>query len=108
RSGDRPWCASDAERVPSAVGPYRGKSLYSLLGESAERFPDRPAVAWGVPGGKTLTYRQLREEAERFSAGLMGLGVSKGDRVGLLLPHCPQYVIAYDATVRLGAVIVGN
>src|SRR5207244_2019303 len=36
------------------------------------------------------------------------LGVQPGDRVGLVLPNCPQYVIAYYATVRLGAVIVGN
>ena len=104
----RPWFASYPQGVPRTLEPYPEKSLYSLLEESAERFPDRPAVAWGVPGGKTLTYRQLREEAERFSAGLVGLGVSKGDRVGLLLPNCPQYVIAYYATVRLGAVIVGN
>src|SRR5205814_315658 len=104
----RPWFASYPQGVPRTLEPYPEKSLYSLLEESAERFPDRPAVAWGVPGGKTLTYRQLREEAERFSAGLMGLGVSKGDRVGLLLPNCPQYVIAYYATVRLGAMIVGN
>ena len=39
---------------------------------------------------------------------LAGLGVKKGDRVGLLLPNCPQYVIAWYATVRLGAIAVGN
>src|SRR5438270_2360957 len=104
----RPWFASYPGGVPRTLEPYPEKSLYSFLEESAERFPDRPAVAWGVPGGETLTYRQLREEAERFSAGLVGLGVSKGDRVGLLLPNCPQYVIAYYATLRIGAVVVGN
>jgi long-chain acyl-CoA synthetase len=104
----RPWFASYPEGVPHSLEPYPEKSLYSLLEEAAERFPERPALAWAVPGGKTLTYRQLREEAERFSAALTNLGVGRGDRVGLLLPNCPQYVIAYYAIVRIGAVIVGN
>jgi long-chain acyl-CoA synthetase len=104
----RPWFASYPEGVPRTLEPYPEKSLYSFLEESAERFPDRPAIAWAVPGGRTLTYQQLREETERFSAGLTALGVGKGDRVGLLLPNCPQYVIAYYATIRMGAVIVGN
>jgi long-chain acyl-CoA synthetase len=104
----RPWFASYPDGVPKSLAPYPEKSLFSILEESAERFPDRPALVWAVPGGKTLTYRQLREETERFSAALVKLGVKKGDRVGLILPNCPQYVIAYYATVRIGAVIVGN
>src|SRR5438034_7606213 len=104
----RPWFASYPEGVPHTLEPYPEKSLYSLLDEAAERFADRPALAWAVPGGKTLTYRRLREEVERFSAALRDLGVGRGDRVGLLLPNCPQYVIAYYATVRLGAIAVGN
>src|SRR5439155_18426563 len=76
-----------------------------LLQESAGRFPDRPAIAWF---GRRISYRDLLRETERFSAALASLGVHKGDRVGLILPNCPQYVIAYYATVRLGAVVVGN
>ncbi len=47
-------------------------------------------------------------EVERFSAVLAGLGVKKGDRVGLLLPNSPQYVIAWYACQRAGAIAVGN
>jgi long-chain acyl-CoA synthetase len=104
----RPWFASYPDDVPKTLDPYPERSLYSVLEDSARRFPDRPAVVWAVPGGKTLTYRQLLQEVEKFSAVLAGLGVGKGDRVGLILPNSPQYVIAYYATVRLGAVIVGN
>ena len=104
----RPWFDSYPEGVPHTLEPYPEKSLYALLQEAADRYPDRPALAWAVPGGKTLTYRQVREETERFSAALRDLGVGRGDRVGLFLPTCPQYVIAYYATVRIGAVIVGN
>src|SRR5207249_4264744 len=73
--------------------------------ESAGRFANRPAIAWF---GRHISYGELLKEVERFSAALASLGVKSGDRVGLILPNCPQYVIAYYATVRLGAVIVGN
>ncbi len=104
----RPWFAHYPEGVPHTLAPYPEKNLYSLLSEAAGRHPTAPAVVWAVPGGKTLTYAQLKSETERFSAVLSKLGVKKGDRVALILPNCPQYVIAYYATVRIGAVIVGN
>ena len=104
----RPWFASYPDGVPHTLEPYPEKNLFSILAESAERHPNAPAVVWAVPGGKTLTYAQLLAETEKFSAALAGLGVKQGDRVALILPNCPQYVIAYYATVRIGAVIVGN
>ncbi len=101
----RPWFASYPEGVPHTRAPYPEKSLFSVLEDTARTFPDRPALAWF---GKHLSYRELLREVERFSAALASLGVKKGDRVGLVLPNCPQYVIAYYATIRIGAVIVGN
>jgi long-chain acyl-CoA synthetase len=55
-----------------------------------------------------MSYLRLRRETERFAAVLAGLGVEKGDRVGLVLPNCPEYVIAYYGALRLGAIVVGN
>jgi long-chain acyl-CoA synthetase len=104
----RPWFASYPDDVPKTLGDYPERSLFSILEDAVRGFPDRPAAVWAVPGGKTLTYRQLMDEVERFSAVLTSLQVKKGDRVGLLLPNCPQYVIAYYATLRIGAVVVGN
>ena len=101
----RPWTTSYPDGVPKTLEPYPEKSLFSVLEESASRFPDRPAIAWF---GRHITYRELLKEVEKFSALLAKLGVKQGDRVGLILPNCPQYVIAYYATVRLGAIIVGN
>jgi long-chain acyl-CoA synthetase len=101
----RPWFASYPEGVPKTLEPYPETSLYSILEESARRFGDRPAIAWF---GRHITYRELLKETERFSALLAKVGVKQGDRVGLILPNCPQYVIAYYATIRLGAIIVGN
>ena len=88
-----------------SVAPFPEVSVFSMLEDAARRHPDEPAIAWF---GHHLSYRDLLREVERFSAVLAGLGVKKGDRVGLILPNCPQYVMAYYATARLGAIIVGN
>ena len=101
----RPWFAGWREGVPKTLEPYPDVSLFTLLSDAAAGFPESPAVAFF---GKHISYRDLLVEVERFSAVLAGLGVKKGDRVGLLLPNCPQYVITYYAALRLGAVAVGN
>src|SRR5436853_4830305 len=101
----RPWLASYPSDVPHTLEPYPQVPVASMLERSAAVFPDNSAIAFL---GKHLSYRELLHEMERFSAVLASLGVGRGDRVGLLLPNCPQYVIAYYATVRLGAVVVGN
>ena len=107
----RPWLASYPAGVPKSLAPYPEKSLYSLLEDSARRHPNAPAIAFwlpGAPAGKTLTYRELVKQVDQFARVLVSLGIQRGDRVGLVLPNCPQYVIAYYAALRIGAVVVGN
>jgi long-chain acyl-CoA synthetase len=101
----RPWFASYPSYVPKTLEPYPDISVFGMLETSARRFPDKPAVAWF---GKRMPYRQLLAEVERCSAFMAGLGVVKGDRVALVMPNCPQYVIGYYAAMRLGAIAVGN
>jgi long-chain acyl-CoA synthetase len=108
---DRPWFATYPNDVPRSLEPYPDASLYSILEDAARRFPDRPAIAFrlpGAPAGKSMTYAQLLRDVEQFSRILTSLGVKKGDRFGLVLPNCPQYVIGYYAALRIGAVVVGN
>ena len=106
---DRPWLKSYPPDVPESLEPFPDRPVWSLLEDAAKRFPDSTAVAFPVaPMAKRLTYRQLVDEAERFAKALQALGVKKGDRVGLVLPNCPQFVIAFYAIQRLGAVSVGN
>jgi long-chain acyl-CoA synthetase len=101
----RPWFHTWRAGVPKTVAPFPRQSVFSVLADAAAGFPESTAIAFL---GKHLTYRQLVAEVERFSAVLAGLGVKRGDRVGLLLPNSPQYVIAWYACQRLGAVAVGN
>ena len=101
----RPWFKSYPPGVPKTLEPYPDLSVFAMLEASARRLPEKTAIAWL---GRHIPYKKLLREVERFSAVLAGLGVEKGDRVALIMPNCPQYVIAYYATTRLGAVVVGN
>ena len=53
-----------------------------------------------------LTYGELDALVNRFAAGLQQLGVDKGDRVAVMLPNCPQFIIAAYATWRIGGTVV--
>src|SRR5207244_9742770 len=91
--------------VPHTLAPYLRTTLYDGLTSPAERFPTAPAISYL---GRHIRYRDLVTLVDRFSAVLASLGVRAGERVALVLPNCPQYVIAYYAILRLGAVVVGN
>jgi long-chain acyl-CoA synthetase len=101
----RPWFRTWRAGVPKTVEPFPDVSVYSLLADAAARFPQSSAVAFL---GKHISYAELIGQVERCAAMLTELGVAKGDRVGLLLPNSPQYVIAWYACQRIGAVAVGN
>ena len=58
--------------------------------------------------GATLTYRQLLDQVDRFAAALAALGVKKGDRVALMLPNLPQFVISFYGALKLGAIVVNT
>ncbi len=101
----RPWFASYPPDVPHTLAPYPEQSVFTMLEDAVRRFPDRPALAWF---NNRMTYRQLLAEVERFSRVLTAQGLRKGDRLGIVLPNSPQFVIAWYACQRLGLVAVGN
>jgi long-chain acyl-CoA synthetase len=101
----RAWFDSYPPDVPHSLAPFPRESVYTLLRNAAAGFPEKPALAFF---GAHMSYARLLAEVERFSAVLAGLGVRKGDRVGMILPNCPEYVIAFFACQRIGAVAVGN
>lgn len=101
----QPWFTTYPPGVPHSLEPYPNLSVFGMLEAAARNHPDAPALAWF---GRRISYAELLKEVERCSAALAGLGVGKGNRVALILPNCPQYPIAFYATARLGAVVVGN
>jgi long-chain acyl-CoA synthetase len=77
-------------------------SLYELFRQAAEEHRGRNALSFY---GTTFEFGRLQALVEKMAATLAASGVSKGDRVALMLPNCPQYVISFFATVRLGAIV---
>jgi long-chain acyl-CoA synthetase len=97
-----PWIASYPADVPPTFA-FPTFALTRLLDDAAAGFPQNVALAFL---GETTTYRELKDSVDRFAGVLRSLGVVKGDRVALVLPNCPQNVIAFFATLRLGAEVV--
>jgi len=98
----RPWLRHYDYWVPPSL-TYPQRPLCDILDTSAIDVADRPATAFL---GAELTFREIKAQADGFAAALLGLGVAKGDRVGIMLPNCPQYIVAAFAVLRLGAVVV--
>jgi long-chain acyl-CoA synthetase len=98
----RPWLQHYDYWVPHHM-TYPRRPLHEILDTAAVDVPDRPATALL---GATLTFQQLKDRSDRLATALSGLGITKGDRVGIMLPNCPQYIIAAFAVLRHGAVVV--
>jgi long-chain acyl-CoA synthetase len=98
----RPWFKHYDREVPPHLS-YPHIPLYCLLNEAAAKHPDSPCTNFF---GRRLTYQQIKELSDRFGAGIRNLGIRKGDRVVLLLPNSPQFLVAYYGLLKAGAVIV--
>ncbi len=96
------WLSSYGPGVPSEI-EIPDEPLHAGLSRAAAQYPDRAAIRFL---GRSITYRELDDLANRFASALIALGVSKGDRVALLMPNCPQMVLAYYGGLRAGAVLV--
>jgi long-chain acyl-CoA synthetase len=110
---DKPWLANYEKEVPRSID-YPRMPLYQILEDSAAKYPDQPAIhlilryLGPVTLGARLTYRQLLGEVNRFAAALTALGVRQEDRVALMLPNLPQFVISFFGATKVGAIIVNT
>jgi long-chain acyl-CoA synthetase len=77
--------------------------VHDTLQIPANSHPDKAAILYE---GQEITFWELRQLVLRFANALKALGVDKGERVGIHLPTCPQYVIAFRAVLSLGAIVV--
>ena len=98
----RPWHRHYDYNVPTTIR-YPRLPVHDLLGIPANAYPDKAALNFF---GTEMTFWELRLQVLRMANALGGLGIKKGDRVGIHLPNCPQYPIAYYAALFLGAIVV--
>jgi len=101
-SDARPWLHSYAPGVPADIEPVTG-TLVDLIDDAVAAHRGKVALEFF---GRETRYRDLGDEIDRAAEGLRKLGVTAGDRVAILLPNSPQHVVAFYATLRLGAVVV--
>ncbi|MGD8544586.1 MAG: AMP-binding protein [Candidatus Bathyarchaeota archaeon] len=96
----RPWLKWYAEGVPADV-EIPEKSIPEMFDDAIKKWGDKTAIIFY---GKKIKHKEIHELSLRFAAALHDLGVRKGDTVALFMPNCPQFIIAYHAILRIGAV----
>jgi long-chain acyl-CoA synthetase len=110
---EKPWLAHYEKGVPHTLS-YPSQTLNDLLQNAARTYADKPATNFVLRyllggrytvGGK-LTYKQLNEYVDRMATALYQLGVRKGERVAVMLPNSPHYLITFFAVIRIGAIVV--
>lgn len=98
----RPWFKYYDPQVPHHL-VYPRLPLHSLLDETASKNPSSPCTNFF---GKRLSYQQMKNLSDRFAISLSNLGICKRERVVLMLPNSPQFLIAYYGLLKAGAVVV--
>ena len=99
----RPWLTQYPPGVPGTVAVDTYPSLVPLLEESWKTHAQRDAAACM---GVRFTYRDIDERSQALGAWLQSKGVKRGDRVAIMMPNVPQYLVAIGAILRVGGVVV--
>lgn len=97
-----PWTKNYQPGVPEQIETPTD-SLVELFETAVAGGGDSPAMTFF---GKQTTYRKLGEQVAAVAEGLRKLGVKPGDRIAIVLPNCPQHVVAFYAAMRIGAIVV--
>lgn len=98
----RPWHRHYDYNVPTTIR-YPRIPIHELIGIPANAYPDKAALNFF---GTEMTFWELRQQVLRMANALGTFGIKKGDLVGIHLPNCPQYPIAYYAVLSVGAIVV--
>jgi long-chain acyl-CoA synthetase len=98
------WLNAYEPKIEGAID-FENTLVPQYLAESAARFPDHTALIFQ---GYSVTFKELDEMVGKFAAALKDFGIKKGDSVAILLPNVIPCVVAYYATLRIGAIVVFN
>ncbi len=98
----KPWLKLYDPGVPQTLTPYPDKTLFDIVAENARERPDHPALYFK---GATMSWARLDHLSDIFAAVLVEQGFQKGDRLALLLPNCPQFLICELGAWKAGAIV---
>jgi len=99
---NRPWLKLYEPGVPHRID-YPRVPLGQVLDDTVRDFPDLDGVIFQ---GKGMKYKEIGEWVSSFASGLAQIGLKKGERVAIMLPNCPQYIVAYYAILKIGGIVV--
>lgn len=108
----KPWVAHYDTGVPTTLAPYPDHPLQAFMQQAAQRHSNAPAILTSAElpllgrVATRLTYQEVNALSDALSAGLVDMGVEKGERVALVMPNCAQFVIAFYAVLKAGGVVV--
>ena len=100
---DRTWLESYPPGVPADIDPTQYPSLVALMDEAFHQYAPRVAYSFM---GRDITFAETEALSRALAAYLQGLGLSKGDRVAIMMPNVPQYPVTVAAVLRAGFVVV--
>jgi long-chain acyl-CoA synthetase len=98
----KPWLDHYDAGVPATLQPYPRQTLMDVVSETARLRPAHPAMIFK---GERISYGELEWRSNALAAALVAEGVKKGDRVAILMPNCPQYLIAELAIWKAGGIV---
>ena len=98
---ERPWLKFYPEGVPESV-EIPERSLSEVFDEITTKYSNKTAIVFY---GNNISFKNLREDVDRFATALHELGIRKGDKLALYLLNSPQYVIAYFGALKIGATL---
>ncbi len=100
---DKIWLDRYQQQIPAEINPNVYQSLNQCFQEACRKFPLQPALSFFQ---QTISYKQWAELSRRLAAFLQQqLKLNKGTRVALMLPNCPQYMIAIFGVLQAGLII---
>ena len=100
---DRPWLAQYPDGVPADIDPAQYPSLAALLRASFARYAGQAACRFM---GRDLSYAHIDAASRALAGYFQSLGLAPGERVAVMLPNVPQYLVAVAAALRAGYVVV--
>jgi len=113
----KPWLKKYDKGVPYTLEPYPQIPLFGFVEQAARDYPNNTALIFkpramtgaldGLTGGK-MDYRTFNDLTDRMAGALAKLGVKKGDRVIILMPNSPQFIIAYFGIMKAGGIVVAT
>jgi long-chain acyl-CoA synthetase len=99
---ERPWLKSYDPQVPHHLS-YPSITVVQMLERAAQAHPHNACTIFK---DSVITYQQMDELSDRLAGSFAKLGINKGDRFGLLMNNLPQFILAYFAALKVGAVVV--